>query len=460
MSVEQERVLRRDERAGEGVGTDVDLEALVSGAQDALAEAVAAAHSRGESFGDDDQHQFALSWVGKALTEISHRRIRDSRSPLSAAERKDLAGAVVRRVFSLLPELEPYLLRQDVTDVYVNGWDDVRAELVDGTYVRGVPFTSSDTQLEEWIQTIARRAGREKAFNPANPRVRTRLPDGSRFTAVSWVSRRPYVAIRCHRHADAGLADLERGRMFGRSVRTLLGAMTRARLNVMIAGDFGVGKTTLMRAMLHEACAPDERIAVLEEEPELQLAEARPDLHDQVLCFETRDANTEGQGTYQFGDLSRTMKWFRPRRIVVGEVQGAEVVDMLEAVTSGRGGGICTIHADSAASVMDRIVMYAGKGGLRWDASYVLRCAAEALKFVVYVDRADDGRRVVSEIRQVVGFDPVQQHVVTNDVFVPGLDGSAKVNPRSQMSAPLQETLKAHGYVPDPPPLNMGAGWP
>src|SRR4029453_1156948 len=140
--------------------------------------------------------------------------------------------------------------------------------------------------LEEWIQTIARRAGREKAFNPANPRVRTRLPDGSRFTAVSWVTQRPFVAVPCPRHTDCTLVDLEGQRMFGPAVRTMLAAAVRARLNVMVAGDFGVGKTTLMRAMLHEGCSPDERIAVLEEEPELKLAEARPDLHNQVLCFE------------------------------------------------------------------------------------------------------------------------------------------------------------------------------
>jgi pilus assembly protein CpaF len=198
--------------------------------------------------------------------------------------------------------------------------------------------------------------------------------------------------------------------------------------------------------MLHEGCAPDERIAVLEEEPELQLAEARPDLHDHVLSFETRDSNTEGQGTYEFGDLSKTMKWFRPRRIVVGEVQGAEVIDMLEAVTAGRGGAICTIHSESAASVMDRIVMYAQKGGKDWSESYVLRCAAAALSLIVYVAHATDGRRVVSEVRQVAGFDPVHQHVVTNEIYVPGPDGAGSLNPQSQLPAPLRSLLEAHGY--------------
>jgi Flp pilus assembly CpaF family ATPase len=429
------------------VGSEVDIDLLVRRTKDALADVVASAESRSEGFGDDDRHQFALAFVSGELTEISQRRIRKGDSPLPAAERKEVSGAVLRRVFSLLPELEGFLQRRDVTDVYVNGYDDVRAELVDGTYLRGVPFTTSDAELEDWIQVIARRAGREKAFNPANPRVRTQLPDGSRFTAVSWVSKRPYVAIRCHRHGDAMLADLQRERMFDGTVRSLLGAITRARLNVMIAGDFGVGKTTLMRAMLHEGCAADERIAVLEEEPELQLAEARPDLHDHVLGFETRDANTEGQGSYEFGDLSRTMKWFRPRRIVVGEVQGAEVIDMLEAVTAGRGGAICTIHADSAASVMDRIVMYAQKGGRGWDPAYVLHCAAAALDFIVYVDRAVDGRRVVAEIRQVVGYDPDGEVVVSNEVFVPGPDGSAMSNPHSQMSAGLRARLEAHGYT-------------
>jgi Flp pilus assembly CpaF family ATPase len=434
----------------------VDLDELTRRTQDALAELVVSNDGRAEGVEDDDRQQFALTFVARELTTITQHRIRRGQGPLSASDRKDASGVVMRRVFSLLPELEPYLLRPDVTDIYINGWNDVRAELVDGTYVQGTPFTTSDAELVDWIQTIARRAGREKAFNPTHPRVRTQLPDGSRFTAVSWVSKRPYVAIRCHRHTDAGLGDLEREGMFSAQVGSLLVAAARARINVMVAGDFGVGKTTLMRAMLHDACEPDERIAVLEEEPELQLAEARPDLHNQVLSFETRDANSEGQGAYHFGDLSRTMKWFRPKRIVVGEVQGAEVIDMMEAVTSGRGGAICTIHADSAAAVMDRIVMYAEKGGTGWGVSYILRRAAASLKLVIYLDRAFDGRRVVSEIRQVAGFDPVAQAVVTNEIFVPGPDGAAVLNPHSQISSPLRATLEAHGHLPGPAASHNG----
>jgi Flp pilus assembly CpaF family ATPase len=444
-------------RLGRNPAQPVDLNELVRSTQETLGEAVARAEATGERFDDGDRQAFALEFVSQALTELSQARIRAGQLPLSAGERTEASGVVLRRVFSLTPELEPYLQRPDVVGVYVNGNDDVRAELVDGTYIRGVPFVPSDGALEEWIQTIARRAGREKAFNPANPRVRTRLPDGSRFTAVSWVTQRPYVAIRCHRHTDCTLVDLEGQRMFGPAVRTMLAAAVRARLNVMVAGDFGVGKTTLMRAMLHEGCSPDERIAVLEEEPELQLAEARPDLHNQVLCFETRDPNTEGQGLYTYGDLSKAMKWFRPDRIVVGEVQGAEVIDMLEAVTSSKGGAICTIHADSAAAVPDRIVMYAEKGGMAWSVSYVLRRVAASLRLIVYVDRAADGRRVVSEIRQVVGFDPQRENVLTNEVFIPGPDGSAVANPRSQLSTSLRDVLVAHGYVDNSPFRSNGA---
>lgn len=424
----------------------VDIDGLTRRLQDALAERVARSEARDSRFDEEDRHQFALTTVARELTSISQERIRSGKRPLTPADRKTLAGTVLRRVFSLLPELEAYLENPAVTDIYVNGFDDVRIELRDGTYLRGTPFVASDRELEEWVAVVARRAAREKAFNPANPRVRTQLPDGSRFTAVSWISKRPYVAIRCHRHTDADLGDLQQERMFGPSLRSFLRALALARLNVMIAGDFGVGKTTLMRAMLHEGGDPDERIAVLEEEPELQLAEARPDLHNHVLSFETRDSNTEGRGAYEFGDLSKTMKWFRPRRIVVGEVQGAEVIDMLEAVTAGRGGAICTIHAESAASVMDRIAMYAQKGGTDWSESYILRCAAAALKFIVYIAHANDGRRVVSEIRQVAGFDPVHQHVVTNEIYVPGPDGAAVLNPHSQLPAPLRALLERHGF--------------
>jgi pilus assembly protein CpaF len=430
----------------------VDVEQLTHDTADAVANRAARAEAEGEGFDDGDRRQYALGYVAQRLNELSRQRIREGQVGLSPVERQQATDGVMRGVFSLLPGLEGWLQRPDVTDIYVNGWDDVRAELVEGGQVRGEPFVRSDAELVEWIQVVGRRAGREKAFNRANPEVRTRLPDGSRFSAAYWVCERPYVAIRCHRLTDADLSDLRERRMFDVGMQSLLTAAVRARLNIMVAGDYGIGKTTLMRAMLHDGCAPEERIVVLEQEPELLLAESRPDRHDHVLAFTTREANTEGQGAFRYGDLARVVKWFRPRRVVVGEVQGPEVVDMMEVVTSGRGGAVCTIHADSSAAVFRRLPVYARIGGGDWKTSDIKELAEAAIDLVVYLDRAsDDGRRVVAEVRQVAGYDPVRETVVTNAVYVPGLDGTAVVNPSAPMPAQLQERLVEHGYRPPNP---------
>ena len=178
-----------------------------------------------------------------------------------------------------------------------------------------------------------------------------------RLAAAAWVTKRPYLTVRRHLLVDADQKDLVGRDMYDTGLASLLGALVRARRNVLIAGGQGVGKTTLLRALLHE-CEPDERIVVLEQEPELHL-DALPGRHDHVLVFMERGANTEGVGAVSLADLGRAIKRFTPRRIVVGEVRGPEVIDMLEAMTQGIAGSMCTIHADSSWSVFPRLPVYA-----------------------------------------------------------------------------------------------------
>ncbi|MGH9188210.1 MAG: CpaF family protein, partial [Acidimicrobiales bacterium] len=315
--------------------------------------------------------------------------------------------------------------------------------------VQAEPIATSDAELVEAIQTLARRAGHtgiEKEFTPTRPLLDLQLYDGSRLAAAAWVTKRPYVSVRRHLLVDADQDDLVARGMYDPGIQSLFRAMIRSRKNALVAGGQGVGKTTLTRAVLHE-CDPSERIVVLEQEPELHL-DARPDRHNQVLLFMERPANMEGKGEVSLADLSRAVKRFRPRRIVVGEVRGPEVIDMLEAMTQGIKGSWCTLHADSSFSVFPRLPVYARKGGHEWRTGDVYQLAVLALDFVVFLDWADDGRRVVSEIRHVESYDPLCELPITNEWFVPGPDGAAVRNPDAPIPVRLLDDLVRYGYDP------------
>ena len=171
---------------------------------------------------------------------------------------------------------------------------------------------------------------------------------------------RPYVSIRRHPLADAAQKDLVARGMYDEAIASLLAAAVRARKSILVAGGQGRGKTTLMRALLHE-CDPSERIMVLEQEPELQL-DADPVRHNQVLSWIARSANMEGEGAVTLADLAWAIKRHNPDRIVVGEVLGAEVMVMLEAAGQGIAGAMCTMHSKDAYRVFGRMVHYAQLG--------------------------------------------------------------------------------------------------
>lgn len=419
----------------------------------------ARAEQQGREVSDTDQRQQARAILRRELDQHSKAAINQGLIPLNNAEREQVIESVMDSVFSVMPGLNKYLSYPDVTDIFVNGYDDVRLVLIDGTTRRVDPFCESDAALIEMIQTIARRAGRmsdedgagraniEKEFTPSRPILDLELSDGSRLAAAAWVTERPYVAVRRHLLVDADLDDLVARDMLDAGLATFLRAALKARLNIMFAGTTGVGKTTLMRALLHE-CHPDERLMVMEQEPELHLASDK-ERHNQVLQWLERPANMEGQGAISYGDLSTALKRFRPERLVVGEVRGPEVVDMMEAITSGQRGSACTIHADSSWSVFPRLAIYARRGGTPWRTSDIKELASLAINLVVYLDYATDGHRVISEIRHVVGYDSISDNVVTNELFMPDAEGATVPNPDAPLPRDLRDRLISHGYNPN-----------
>ncbi|HEY8543820.1 MAG TPA: hypothetical protein VIL36_02190, partial [Acidimicrobiales bacterium] len=206
-----------------------------------------------------DRTQMARSILRRELDGQWRAAQRRGEMTLNPDEEDAVIDAVLAGLFSTLPGLETYLARQDVTDIFVVGCDNVRIRTLDGREHRVPPVAESDERLIEQIQALARKGGQlgitnrltqiEKEFSPARPLLDLQLSDGSRMAAVAWVSARPYVSIRRHPLVDADQSTLVNDwKMYDEGMASLLAAAMRARLNILIAGGMGRGKTTLMRA--------------------------------------------------------------------------------------------------------------------------------------------------------------------------------------------------------------------
>jgi len=393
----------------------------------------------------EDERQYARSLISRALADHTRIEIEAGRVPVTAEEEEELAAAVHAALYGV-GRLQPLLDDPLIENIDINGCDHVFVGYADGREVLVDPVAESDDELVELIQTLGAYSGlSSRPFDTANPQLDLRLPDGSRLSAVMEVCQRPSVSIRRARLPKVFLADLVGNGTLDDGLAAFLRAAVKARKNIMIAGGTNAGKTTMLRAMANEISA-EERLITVERALELGLGEFA-DLHPNVVAFEERLPNSEGQGHISMAELVRRSLRMNPSRVIVGEVLGDEIVTMLNAMSQGNDGSLSTIHSNSSMEVFNRIATYALQAQERLPTEATMLLIAGAIDFVMFVERRNDyhvgGKltRFVSSVREVNGVDG---RVMSSEIWAPGPDWHA--TPHAPISC--LPDLEATGYDP------------
>lgn len=327
-------------------------------------------------------------------------------TPLSRKERDDLVVEIEHETFGLGP-IEPLMQDPTISDILVNGSKEVYVERHGKLEPTRVIFRD-DAHLLQVIDRIVSAVGRR--VDESSPMVDARLPDGSRVNAIipPLALDGPVLSIRRFSKDPFRMADLIEFGTVTPALSEILRATVQARLNILVSGGTGAGKTTLLN-VLSNAIPNTERIVTIEDSAELQLQQ------EHVVRLETRPANIEGQGAVSQRDLVRNALRMRPDRIVVGEVRGPEVLDMLQAMNTGHDGSLSTVHANSTRDALSRIETMVLMAGLSLPVRAMRDYVASALDLIIHVSRLSDGTRKIVRVTEIVGME--EDVVTTQDIF-------------------------------------------
>jgi pilus assembly protein CpaF len=314
--------------------------------------------------------------------------------PLSAMERDHLAQEVVDEVYGLGP-LEPLLKDDSISDILVNTYNSIYVER------RGVLEKTSLTfqdnrHLLHIIDKIVSAVGRR--IDESSPMVDARLPDGSRINAIipPLAVDGPILSIRRFGRRPLEADDLLRNQMLTPPMLEILRGAVKARLNIVVSGGTGAGKTTLLN-VLSGFISDRERVITIEDSAELQMKQ------EHVVRLETKPPNVEGKGGVKQRELVINALRMRPDRVVIGEVRGAEALDMLQAMNTGHDGSITTIHANTPRDALARLETMAMMSELRLAERAVRSQIASAVHLIVQVARMSDGARRITHITELTG---------------------------------------------------------
>ncbi len=339
--------------------------------------------------------------------------------PLSFAEREQLSREILDEIFGLGP-LEPLLKDPTISDILVNRFDRVYVERSGKLEITGLSFKDNQ-HLMQIIDRIVSRIGRR--VDESSPMVDARLQDGSRVNAII-----PPLALdgACLSIRRFGRDPLTARNMIENQTLTepmleLLSAVVKGRLNVIISGGTGAGKTTVLN-VLSGYIPNSERIVTIEDAAELQLKQ------EHVVRLETRPPNIEGKGSVRMRQLVINSLRMRPDRIVVGEVRGEEAFDMLQAMNTGHEGSLTTVHANSPRDALARIENMVSMANLNIPERAIRHQIASAVHAIVQVARLSDGSRKIVTVSEVTGMEG--DMIALSDIFVfdrSGIDESGKV---------------------------------
>jgi pilus assembly protein CpaF len=355
-------------------------------------------------------------------------------TPLTKEERRELVKQLTDDILGYGP-LEQLLADESVTEVMVNGADRVyieRSGKIERSHVRFVDEAHVMRIIDKIVSQIGRRV------DEASPMVDARLPDGSRVNAIipPLALTGPTLTIRKFARDPYTINDLISFGTLSARAAQFLGACVRGKLNILISGGTGTGKTTTLNAV--SAFIPgDERIVTIEDAAELQLQQ------EHVITLESRPANIEGTGEIKIRELVRNALRMRPDRIIVGEVRGAETLDMLQAMNTGHEGSLTTIHANSPRDALSRLETLVMTAGVELPHRAIREQIASAFDVLVQIQRLVDGTRKISHISEVVG---MESDVITlQDIFIALPPGEEEAAESRRLLTPLRATgLKPH----------------
>jgi pilus assembly protein CpaF len=365
--------------------------------------------------------------------------------PLNQRERTQLAQDILHEVLGLGP-LEPLLADQTVNDILVNGYKQVFVERYGRLELTSVRF-KDDAHLKKIIERIVARVGRR--IDESVPMVDARLADGSRVNAIisPLAIDGPSLSIRKFSKDPLQLHHLVEKRSLTPEIGELLKAIVQARLNVLISGGTGSGKTTLLN-VLSGFIPNNERIVTIEDAAELQLRQ------EHVVRLETRPANIEGKGEIGQRELVKNALRMRPDRIILGEVRGAESLDMLQAMNTGHDGSLTTVHANSCRDALTRIETLVSMAGFSLETRAMRHYVSSALDVIIQIARLSDGTRKLISVQEVVGMEG--DLITLQELFTfqqTGLDENRKVKGRFKATGvrpKFAERLAAKGVALTP----------
>ena len=362
---------------------------------------------------------FSDKEISKKVEEVINNSLERDASFLPYSERQKISLELLNEVLGLGP-IESLIKDEEISEIMVNGPHQVYVEKKGKLVLTDICFRDDDHVMHV-IEKIVAPIGRR--IDESMPMVDARLPDGSRVNAIipPLSLKGPVITIRKFSRDPLKISDLIRFGSLTPSMAKFLEACVKARLNIVISGGTGSGKTTTLN-VLSSFIPHDERIVTIEDAAELQLRQ------EHVIILETRAANIEGKGAVTIRDLVRNSLRMRPDRIVVGEVRAGEALDMLQAMNTGHDGSLTTGHANSPRDIISRLETMVLMAGMDLPVRAIREQIASAVDIIVQQNLLRDGSRKITHITEVLGMEG--DTIVLQDIFLyeqTGVDNNGKI---------------------------------